>query len=47
VDGEEQLSITTVRYILYLEEETVHRKISEDIRKIWEYYPTPADVNSG
>jgi len=28
-----------------LEKETIHRKILEDIKRIWKYYLTSVDVN--
>ena len=30
-----------------LEEETIYGKIIEDVRKVWEHYPTYVDVNLG
>jgi len=32
---------------MYLEEETIYGKITEDVRKVWEHYPTYIDVDLG
>jgi len=39
--------IEIIRYKTCLEEENICRKIPEDIRRVWEHYPTSVNVNLG